>query len=108
MTITNNYDEVKRQKININDIVAIYYNVQNNSLSYVCFTLGNKDSILKYLVSSNGKAISYAPNKNDKYWLLLGDNGSFLLFRQNDSSIPFEDIGNNEKDIMMAEYLMSM
>ena len=46
MTVTNNYDEIKKQKRNINDIVAIHYNTQNNCLTYVCFTLGNKDSIL--------------------------------------------------------------
>lgn len=102
------YDEAYSNKRNELSIVAIYYDDANEHLSYVCFEIGNRTSIESYLLSSDGRAISYAPSKDCRYWLLTSNvNGSFLMFRQGGTK-GFADIDCSVIDLRNAQYLSTL
>lgn len=102
------YNKIYSNKRNNNSIIALFYDSEKQELSYVCFKMGDKSSIEKYLISSNGKAISYVPKNDCRYWMLNSSvNGSFLLFRQ-DTSGRATDIDNSEIDLKQAQYLATL
>ena len=85
-----------------NDIVAILYG-DDIETSYVKITLGDRQSILKYLVQSDGRAVSIVL-KNTRYWLLLSSyNSNALLYRGPNEKKLFNNI--LESDMVVAEYL---
>ena len=105
MKIINNYEDVIKEKRSLNDVVAIL--CAQDTIKYVCFKMGNKESIESYIGESNGKAIAFT-NNNQKYWCLIGNKTySFLLFRQ-DNIKGYTDISNSDDDLVFAEYLYSM
>lgn len=62
-------------------IDAVFYNGENDSTALVPVTIGSKESIESYLVSSDGKALSVKIGNID-YWVLRSNvNRNFLLFR---------------------------
>ena len=87
------YEQAKLNKRTRNDVVALFYDDATKKIAFVCFTMFDKDSISYYLDSSDGKAISYRPEKQ-KYWYLQSESdNNLLLFRQGTSKEkPFEDI----------------
>ena len=93
--------------MNQNLIIALFCN-EKSELSYVCFEMGKRRLIEQFLVSSSGKAISYVPSDDCRYWLLLSDvNKGFLLFGQDDNC-GFTDISKSEIDYKHALYLASL
>ena len=102
------YETAKRNKKTSNDVVALFYDEKIDEIAFVTFTMFDKKSIEFFLDSSDGKAISYVPDKDHKYWLLISEtDGNVLMFRQNESNEkPFEDI-DPSKDFKQFESLIS-
>ena len=93
--------------MNQNLIIALFCN-DKSELSYVCFEMRDRRLIEQFLVSISGKAISYVPSDDCRYWLLLSDvNKGFLLFGQDDNC-GFTDISKSEIDYKHALYLASL
>ncbi len=91
------------------DVVALYYEEDKNSISYVCFRMFDKQSIGQHLVSSDGKTFPFENNGN-RYWLLMsGSNGNMLMLRRTGSKEkPFADIRADDRDLSFFRYLISV
>lgn len=62
-------------------INAVFYDSETDASMMVNVTIGDTDSILKFLKGSTGKAESFGIG-NVAYWMLESNvNDSFLLFR---------------------------
>ena len=96
---------IKRQK---NDVIALFFDDKSKQISFVCFTMFDKESIDYYLDSSDGKAIAYSPSKDRHYWYLSSDTDTnLLMFRQSDSKEKvFDDV--KFTDIDAFRYLISI
>lgn len=105
MNNINNYEEVLKEKRLSNEVVAIL--CKEDNMQYVCFKMGNKESIEKYIGESDGKTLAFS-SKNYRYWVLANIKAdSFLLFRQ-DNIKGFTDINDDEECIDFAKYLYSV
>ena len=91
------------------DVIALFYNEEKEEISYICFRMSDRQSIERYLVSSDGKALPLE-NKGRKYWLLPSEtNGNMLMFSRTDiSSKQYSNISTDEEDLDFFRYLISM
>ncbi len=87
------------KELGAREIKAVFYDSDNDTSSMVDVVIGDKDSILKYLKKSSGKAKSFAMG-DIAYWMLEStENESFLLFRLD----PVERFTSaEEEDIALA------
>ena len=103
------YPEACSQVKDRMDVVALYYEEDKNRISYVCFRMSGKQSIERYLISSDGEA---KPFENDRirYCVLKSNvNGNMLMFRESrDEEEPFTDIKPYEWDLNFFRHLISV
>ncbi len=106
--IEMHYLEALRQAKEHGDIIALFYDEEKDSISYICFRMFDKQDIEKYLVSSDGKAISIRNGKTG-YWLLMSNaNGNMILFENTGrDDIKFSDIHPGNNHVEFFRYLIS-
>lgn len=101
------YDEIKKSKRSSFDVVALYHDGKTDTFSYVCFTMGSKVSIERYLPHCDGKALPIKLRQQAFYVLTDATTNSMLIFRKEDSnSLGFNDI--QPSDIKEAKYIASL
>lgn len=99
------YDELLKSKKSLYDIVALYKN-SDDELEYVIFTMGDKDSINRYLPHCDGKAVSMKIAKQPLWVLYDRDNSRALFFRATDCNPGFADI--KEEDFGVVQYISEL
>ena len=82
-----------------NDLVALFYDYETDRISYICFRMFDKDSIERYLIKQNDKAISFDTSYGE-YWILNSKvNGNIILLRKaNSENNTFTDINPDDID----------
>ena len=102
------YPEAAAKLTDPNDVIALYYQEENDEISYICFRMYDKQDISRYLISSDGEALPFE-NKRWKYWLLLSDvNRNTILFKRSDNpDKPFGNIASGMEDLEFFRCLIS-
>lgn len=101
------YNELKSSKKSPFDVIALFYNRENDNFSYVSFTMGNKATIERYLPNCDGKAIPIKLKQQALWVLADSKNSNMLIFRKEESSsLWFSDI--KPSDIDEAKYIVSL